>query len=213
MPAAGLAIVRTFVLTPETLSAEAAVPRTLIGSIVVHPNASFVEETTSLPTRHAKNATAFPTWCDDDDGSEHARRETETTILMQGTSPTQPLTTTNLRNMRQMIGPMATDPSPDPGVVPKAAPDVHRGPGAVLGPVPAVYDLGRPMGLHPDPVPAPVPGLSPVLVPDPTPAVAVSMVNDRRARRHHHRQATPTISEELLLGRTPSGAKDKLRHR
>ncbi|KAH7968565.1 hypothetical protein HPB52_009680 [Rhipicephalus sanguineus] len=61
---------------------------------------------------------------------------------------------------------------------------------------------GRPMGLHPDPVPAPVPGLSPVLVPDPTPAVAVSMVNDRRARRHHHRQATPTISEELLLGRT-----------
>ncbi|KAH7951375.1 hypothetical protein HPB52_008319 [Rhipicephalus sanguineus] len=36
-----------------------------------------------------------------------------------------PLTTTKLRNMRQIIGPVATDPSPDPGVVPKATPDIE----------------------------------------------------------------------------------------
>ncbi|KAL1440279.1 hypothetical protein MTO96_001219 [Rhipicephalus appendiculatus] len=39
-------------------------------------------------------------------------------------------------------------------------------------------------------------------------------VNNRRAHRHHHRQATPTrISEELSLGRTPSGEKETLHHR
>ncbi|KAH7982242.1 hypothetical protein HPB52_003520 [Rhipicephalus sanguineus] len=97
-------------------------------------------------------------------------------------------------------------------VVPKAAPDVHRGPGAVSGPLRSTR-RGAPNGSASRSRSGSRPGSLSGSRSGSCPAVAVSMVNDRRARRHHHRQATPTISEELLLGRTPSGAKDKLRHR
>ncbi|KAH7977396.1 hypothetical protein HPB49_001215 [Dermacentor silvarum] len=53
-PAAGPAIARTFALTPETLSAEAVLPGTPIGSTSVHQNGSFAAELTSLLTRHVK---------------------------------------------------------------------------------------------------------------------------------------------------------------
>ncbi|KAH6929950.1 hypothetical protein HPB50_007219 [Hyalomma asiaticum] len=65
----------------------------------------------------------------------------------------------------------------------------------------------------PDPVPIPVPGPTQVPVPGPTPAPPGPTVNDRRARRHYHRQATPRISEAPSLGRTPPREKETLHHR
>ncbi|KAH6934744.1 hypothetical protein HPB50_000622 [Hyalomma asiaticum] len=126
---------------------------------------------------------------------------------------------TNSRIFREIVDPLAADPGPDTGVVRGAIPGVHQGPGAVLGPVPAVHppDVHRGATRHPVPGPAPVP------VPGPTTAPLRPTVNDRRALwqvnlalpadGNHHRQATPArISEAPSLGRTPPREKGTLHH-
>ncbi|KAH6937823.1 hypothetical protein HPB50_004209 [Hyalomma asiaticum] len=130
---------------------------------------------------------------------KHARCDTTPTIVTQRESPRQPLATPNSRNFRETFNLLAADPGPDPGVALVAIQGVHRGPGAVLGSVPAVRDARPPPEVHRGAPPGPVPG--------PT-------VNDRRARRHYRRHTMPTrISEAHSLGRTPPREKQTLHHR
>ncbi|KAH7933292.1 hypothetical protein HPB49_011224 [Dermacentor silvarum] len=124
--------------------------------------------------------------------------------------PTQPPTT--------VVGPLSTDPGPDPVTVLGAAQGVDRGPGAVIGHVPVVRHAGPPLDLHqgatPDPLPAPVTDPARAPVPGPAPAQPGPPINERRALRRHHRQATPEkISEAPSLGRTSSEEEETLHHR
>ncbi|XP_037576831.1 tetra-peptide repeat homeobox protein 1-like [Dermacentor silvarum] len=117
-----------------------------------------------------------------------------------------------------VVGPLSTDPGPDPVTVPGAAQGVDRGPGAVIGHVPMVRHAGPPLDLHQgataDPLPAPVPDPAQAPVPGPAPAQPGPPINDRRALRRHHRQATPArISEAPSLGRTSSEQEETLHHR